>query len=309
MRKNLQKLLWTLGVSAMAFSCGNSSATEARGDSTTSAPITSTAIELPQIPSNLKTPEERARYLLFHYWDNFDFTDTAALNNPEKFEQAFSDYQSVFVAADSAVVAQSVRILIEKAYKGRALKRVDDVAEKYLYDPNSPMRNDDYYAHFLRALIDAPFVDEDHRATPRYRLECINMNRPGSLAADFMYETPDGGKHKLLQTPCLNQLLVVFYDPECENCERILSDMFKDERLNSRIKDNEVTVLAISTTDDRKAWKKSLSRFPATWTVGFDVTGVEDAELYHFTAMPTFYLLDASKHVLLKDPSVERLLQ
>lgn len=41
-----------------------------------------------EVPAMLSTPEEGAQYVAAHYWDKFDFTDTAAyLDKPAVTEQ------------------------------------------------------------------------------------------------------------------------------------------------------------------------------------------------------------------------------
>lgn len=47
---------------------------------------------LPLIPAMLNTPELRADYLVRHYWDNMDFTDTTYINLPDVTEQAWVDF-------------------------------------------------------------------------------------------------------------------------------------------------------------------------------------------------------------------------
>ena len=57
--------------------------------------LTKTAFELPEIPVSLNTPEGRSDYLIRHYWDNFDFTDTLSISNPEAAEQFFVDFVDI----------------------------------------------------------------------------------------------------------------------------------------------------------------------------------------------------------------------
>lgn len=44
--------------------------------------------QMVSVPSVITEPEERAAYLVKHYWDKFDFTDTALIHLPEITEQA-----------------------------------------------------------------------------------------------------------------------------------------------------------------------------------------------------------------------------
>ena len=43
--------------------------------------------QMVSVPSVITEPEERAAYLVKHYWDKFDFTDTALIHLPEITEQ------------------------------------------------------------------------------------------------------------------------------------------------------------------------------------------------------------------------------
>lgn len=60
------------------------------------------AFRLPEIPSVLVVPQERAAYLAIHYWDHFDFTDTALIDMPEITEQAFADFLGILPYTDRA---------------------------------------------------------------------------------------------------------------------------------------------------------------------------------------------------------------
>ena len=44
------------------------------------------------VPSMITDPGERAKYLVQHYWDKFDFTDTAYIHLPDITEQALTNY-------------------------------------------------------------------------------------------------------------------------------------------------------------------------------------------------------------------------
>jgi hypothetical protein len=293
-----------LGVSVAA--CGGNAD---RGADTTidTAQEAVAAVSIPEIPATLTTREARLSYLLNHYWDKLDFCDTMQVNNPNYFEQSFANYQALFAAADSAMIADGVAHLLHSAeVDSNAYDRVLEVAEKYLYDPNSPMRNEDNYAYFLRAVIASDYRSNAEKIRPRDQLRHIAMNRPGMLATDFRYIDRNGKTSTLLKTAA-DRLLVVFYDPDCEECKQILSEMFVNQDLNNSLAAGRITVLAICIADNRSGWQETLSRFPSTWLVGYDLSHIEDRELYHFPATPTFYLLDADKRIILKDPPVNQL--
>src|SRR5690554_5311840 len=83
---------------------------------------------------------------LLHYWDNFDVADTAALNDPNIGEQAFVDFIAAFPSASNTLVKQAIYNLVAKAaQKPVSQQYFIKQFEHYLYDANSPMRNDTYY--------------------------------------------------------------------------------------------------------------------------------------------------------------------
>ena len=61
---------------------------------------------LPLIPAMLNTPELRADYLVRHYWDNMDFTDTTYINLPDVTEQAWVDFIDILkIVPDTTAIA------------------------------------------------------------------------------------------------------------------------------------------------------------------------------------------------------------
>ena len=60
-----------------------------------------TGFPYPQIPTMLVEPQQRANYLLMHYWDNVDFSDMTLVMNDDFMEQGFVDYLSVLPIVDN----------------------------------------------------------------------------------------------------------------------------------------------------------------------------------------------------------------
>jgi hypothetical protein len=50
------------------------------------------------------------------------------------------------------------------------------------------------------------------------------------------------------------------------------------------------------------AWREYLQKMPQGWIVSYDAPqAIKNRELYDLKAIPTIYLLDAAKRVMLKD--------
>ena len=44
---------------------------------------------------------------------------------------------------------------------------ITDLADKYLYDPNSPMRNEEFYIPVLDAMLASPLLEEIEKVRPK----------------------------------------------------------------------------------------------------------------------------------------------
>lgn len=255
-------------------------------------------LPLPAVPTTLTQPAERAAYILTHFWDAMDFGDASLCRNEEFMTQTFVNFLSVFPYTDETTQRQSVRSLIAAASAGNnATALIEQLAETYLYEPESPMYNEDYYIIFLEEGLGAGVYDRD--ITSR-RLEIACKNRRGSRAADFAYTGRDGVARRLFEAPATD-ILLLFYDPDCDHCMEIITRLSADDGINRRIADGTLTVMAIDVAGDPQAWSATKGRMPAGWTVGTDSGTIDETGLYSFYAMPAVYLLDPSRTVILKD--------
>ena len=72
--------------------------------------------------------------------------------------------------------------------------------------------------------------------------------------------------------------------------------------ISSLIKSGRMAVLNIYIDEDIQAWRSYMSVYPEQWYNGFDPDlVVRNDELYNIRAIPSLYLLDKEKNVLMKD--------
>ena len=150
------------------------------------APATPVPFRLPDIPAVLTAPEDRAAYLSVHYWDHFDFKDPSLIERAEITEQAFVDFISILPYAGNAPAAVDT-LYRRAAADRRMLDHFITLGDKYLYEPNSPMHNEELYILVLRAQLANPALSRTEKIRPRYLLELALKNRPGDPAADFTF--------------------------------------------------------------------------------------------------------------------------
>lgn len=269
-----------------------------------------TELPLPSIPESLTSPEARAVYLAEHFWDGMDFTDHALSLDTAFMEQNFANYLSVLPSiAGKEEKGAAVAVLLHKAAQdSTALAYLQNVMNKYLRDPNSPMRDEETLIIFYEQLLLLPQLPEFNRGRTAWRLKTAMMNRPGSVAADFSYKGRDGACHTLHGTRTGSYVLLLFYDPECEHCSEITSVLAADVMLAQMQYEGRLTILAIDTESDTDTWLAHKDSLPQSWTVGLDYYNtIKNGELYYLPAMPVIFLLDNDKRVILKDTTVDLL--
>jgi len=264
------------------------------------------AFKMPEIPAIITEPLERADYLVKHYWDNFDFSDTAYVHLPQVTEQAFVDYIDVMQIASYPQVVSAIKDMLKKAEADTTMYYYfTNLYEKYLYDPNSPFRNDEFFIPALEFFISSPASKEKVR--PMYLLELAKRNRVGEKAANFTYTLPNG-KQSNLYSLVSDYTLIFFYNPGCNACEEIMGQLKSSLSIGYLMKENRIKILAVYPDEDLTEWKNYLSSFPKEWINSYDKgTHIMDKEIYDLKAIPTLFLLDKDKKVILKDTSFDLL--
>lgn len=287
----------------------NGSDTEVARESE-SAEIEIFELPLPELPSSLTNPSERAAYIIEHFWDALDFKDQRKVRNELFMEQNFANFVSVFPFAEENSRKTAVKILTDKAAEDpEVYKLIAAIAEKYLYEPKSPVYSEEYYEIFLTPILTDRILPSEDLLRPKRHLEEINKNRPGTLASDFNFTLRNGETFSLQSLPSEGYILTVFYDPDCYNCRKVMRMLASDTLLNDMIDEGKLTVLAVYSGEEKELWEKTATELPEQWIEGYEPGTIEDDDLYVLPSTPTLYLLDKDKIVLLKNPGVETLMQ
>ena len=247
------------------------------------------------------SPEQELREVLDHYWDGFDFEDTEALKelNREQLVYAISEYVSLIPVEDADA---RMRDLIRRASTSHdMLDYFATVCEIVLHNPNSPLRNDEYYIPVLEELLASPLLDEYERIAPAYDLEIALKNRIGREATNFIYTLEDGTQEELYDIKA-NYTILMFSNPECPLCGEIMRQIDSSEFLSVLMQNGVLEVLTLYPDEDIAHWRKYLDNIPSEWIRAYDKGQVLTKErLYNLSAIPALYLLDREKRVLIKD--------
>lgn len=259
----------------------------------------------PQAPSTLADSAKMA-WTAERYWDEFDFADTVQLTDMERMGPAVVGYLQLLASVPAQDAAWSISGMLDKAMAGNyaAFERFTEWYEEALYDPNSPLRNEELYIPVLRYIVASPRVDSLMKLRPRSQLDMALRNRPGDVATDFAYTTPDGRAQRLSALKARFTLLY-FYNPDCPACREI-KDYIRSSQVFGDWMKKGLRVLAVYPDEDLALWQQRLSQMPEGWTVGCDKEHkLMNERLYDLKAIPTLYLLAGDKWVILKDAPVE----
>lgn len=237
------------------------------------------------------------------YWNDFLFNDAllvASKQTEEKFATfLFGLYKlGAIVDSDNAFMQEHINILMEKVTAGGVNDRFLALAEKYLYEPNSPYYNDEVYLCFLKYEAKTDFRHLSQSA--RYKRHYIMMqkNQKGKPATDFTYETQKGNKGTLYAVDA-KYLILFFNDPSCSECKQVKEELIsKKETLASF----GAKVFALYIDDNPAEWRTAT--YPAEWLNGYAPV-IDSDDLYNIRALPCLYLLDNKKQVIFKDSQVD----
>lgn len=260
----------------------------------------------PEIPVMLTDADQRAQFLTENFWQNFNFADTNYIHHPEITEQAWVDFINILPIVELPMAQKSLTKTFNQAEKEKKVYNYfAELAEKYLYEPNSPFRNEEYYISVLEHMIATPALEEVEKIRPISRLALALKNRVGTKALDFTY-TLESGKEGRLSGIQSEYTLLFFNNPGCHACEEMISALKFSLPILKGVMEKSLTILAVYPDEELDEWKSHLKDFPKEWINGYDKSQeIQDKELYDLKAIPTIYLLDKEKKVILKDTSVE----
>lgn len=269
---------------------------------------TITTFVFPAIPATLKSPELRADYLARHYWERTDFADTNYIHHPEVMEQAWVNFIDILRLVPASTGDAALTTLFTQAEKEKkCYLYLASLADKYLYDPNSPMRNEEMYISVLDAILKSSVMDDAEKIRPQARRELAQKNRVGTKATNFTYTLANGKEGNLYDIKAAYTLLFI-NNPGCQACSETIEALKHSPSICRAVAQKQLQILSIYPDTDLAEWQRHLADFPAAWTNGYDKKQeIERNSLYDLKAIPTLYLLDKDKTVLLKDATAQNI--
>ena len=301
----MYRIALILALALFAASCGGR-----RSRPQQTACVSQPRVFLPAIAPARLSPQEQRDYLRWHYWDRFDFADTLFIREVDTVQMVEAYVRWIALISDRPTDGSPIDSLMRRASSSRKmLDYFSMLADGVLHDPNSPLRNDEFYIPVLRAQLAAPWYDEYERIAPEYDLRMAMQNRVGQRANDFRYTLASGAGGTLYGLEAEYVLLFV-NNPGCPMCRRLREEIASSPMLSEMIERGRLRVLALYPDEDLAAWREYRERMPASWINAYDRGCViREQGLYDFHAIPALYLFDRDKRVLVKDstdvPAIE----
>lgn len=268
------------------------------------------------IPGMIESEQERVDYLAGHFWDRMTDTERAFPSDSvlvsgvrkTEVEQKFANWISVLDMTDLKVSEKAVSRLCSRAIACETKDTASNVletflylADKYLYDPNSPMRNEEYYLHFAKRMASFDGIPSEIKDKYAYQARMCSLNRLGTKAADFRF-ADRYGKMRTLHSIEAPFTLLFFSNPGCEACMSIIEMLKGEPKVSEMVSDGRLAVVNVYIDEDITAWRDYMPVYPEEWYNGFDPDLVIRTDnLYSVRAIPSLYLLDKEKRVILKD--------
>lgn len=262
-------------------------------------------LPLPAVPNSLTEPRQRAEYILDRFWDAMDWRDTTLTRDAEFMEQNAANFYNLFQFTDSVGVARAAARMLDGAkVDRRAYRDVAEIAELYLFEPESPVVDEESFIVVADLLLADDLLDNSDRLRIEDARAAAMLNRVGHTAADFEMITREGERMTLGEAVKRHRInVVMFYDPDCHDCAELESFLAGSEL-------GDAGVVMVSPYGEQDGlWARHAATMPADWIVARPVSEEFDDEgLYDIRLTPTVYLLDSSSTVLAKHPRPEKIL-
>ena len=261
------------------------------------------------VPDMVAAGPEAAEYAAEHWWDEFTdtsevfFCDSAHVNGVPyaEVEQAFADYCPILESVSMTAARSRAEAFERHDPSSTVFETLADLAEKYFYDPNSPLRNEDFYLPFVKGLSEHEGFSRPQRDIYAYTAEMCALNSTGEKAADFEFSDRNGNVRTLWGIRA-GYVLLFFSNPGCESCHGIIRALEESGEVRQLISEGRLAVVNIYVDEDIAAWLEYEDLYPDSWYNGYDPNLVIRTDmLYNVRAIPSLYILDKDKRVIMKD--------
>lgn len=271
-----------------------------------------------RVPSIYSAQDEIVDYVLSHFWDaclkpgkafRTDSLYIAGVPVREMVEQV-SSYVAILENSPLDKAKASIGFFMDRVESCHDMdtllfSKMTSMLSDCLYDPNSELRDEDIYSALSARMAVSPYVSHDMAASYEYQTRLCSLNARGTQAADFRFVDVDGRVETLYGVGS-EYTVLVFVNPGCHACGEVVAP-FSSELVMRLISEGRLSVLGIYIDEEIDKWMEGRDDLPAHWINGYDPDGIIRADnIYSVRAIPSIYVLDRDKKVILKDAVPQR---
>lgn len=277
---------------------------------------------MPEPPAVIVEPREKAEYVISNYWNKFlsqaypcdsNVVNGVLADDVEKALGTFVTFLENACPIDFGRKAMAGFFdMVEKFQTADTSSNVfgffEKMVPKYLYDPNSPVRNEDLYLPYVSRLAVSEYSDPDLKPSYSFETQMCSLNMIGSPAADFIFTDLAGKRHTLYGIKAETTLLF-FTNPGCPACKEIIESLTSDGKIAALVASGRLAVVNVYIDEELDKWREYASVYPKNWYNGYDQSYIIRSDVtYNVRAIPSLYVLDSEKKVIMKDAPVENVL-
>ncbi|MBD5230148.1 MAG: DUF5106 domain-containing protein [Bacteroidales bacterium] len=258
----------------------------------------------PQAPDELTTLQERASYLVSHFWDRCNMQ--SAILNRDAFKGAFMDYISFLPYAQADTVHNSISRLIAAYEKAPdKLLTLAELAEDAVYNGNADYISDEIFLPFANAVVNNKKISKTNKARIAHEAKVLTQTQVGQVAPELKYTLSDGTTSTLSSTRGAHVLLFV-NDPDCDECRMTRIRLSADHNINQLLDEGLLRIVSIYPDDYSADWAQSVANYNSRWIVAA-TPDVEDE--YDLRSTPALYYLNPEGVILSKTLDPDHLLE
>lgn len=262
----------------------------------------------PIIPAGTD-PKDELKYVLDHFWDQYNFADTNQMYSPalvNKVRTFFGIYQRAYSPGNlEAAMKTGLDKLMSAAAGNEVLYQflLEDIAQ---WAERSEF--DEFFTYLTESyLAQASCTDEKKKGEFKELVESYQKTSPGKQVPEIVIPRDPKGALILSEIPS-RYVLVVFWASWCPHCNDMLPKL---QILYDKYNRADLEIVAISVDQKKKEWEDAIQKSGYSWINYSELKGWDCSIAYDYgiRATPTMILIDRKRTVIAKPRNPEILQQ
>jgi peroxiredoxin len=248
------------------------------------------------------------QYYRMHYWDNVDFKDSLILRVPAVHSK-LQEYLGQIIPQEIDTLKMAIDDILQRAGTVGPVRKELLLMLGSRYAVPEVIDQDAVFVHLANKYYLSKLAPDWLDSAKRQYIQDISNrmipNILGKKAPDLLLKKIDGTAFSLDQVQT-SRTIVLFYDPECDHCEKEITAL---KSASNTFDQKNVKVVAVCLNPDETKWKKYVSDNNMNWINLADLVGSSSFRKdYNISVSPLLVVLDKDKVILGKSVTLAPLL-